>query len=467
MFADAPAAEALAFARVLSTGAYRRAVEAIDAAAGRTLSLLAEAGMVAFEAAAARAWIPVGDEVAQARLLWFAFEPDKELGARRDRLRMAYATAQEPTLAELLAKEKPARTELVLLAFTGERARDFGYVTHLEWATQRAAELIARADRLRAAIFWQRAARVLAAAPGLLGRWPAFLLVWAAPLALAGAGGSWVWAVGLAMFAVGLRGMARAALNTGIVQHDPSAPRWSWRDGPARAVRNAAASRDALPPAQRANPLADLTGIQAELRQLALKDLVVPPAPSRLAGFWAASIVANLVPLAFCILPWIGVDFSPRPTPPEIVRRAPARAPEATMRDGAIFEDYDDGFGQRKRGPLRAWDVVATTPEPMTVTEARSASAMQRAYARVGAELLLEPYPRKDLKISLAVPVPGNGRWAVVLYDTERRELVDRRAFFLTGAPEEKRWYWLGNRRVVYLGPPPRLPALQNSLAQP
>lgn len=469
MFADAPPGEALLFAHVLSTGAYRRAVEAVDAAAGRTLALLADAGMTALEWAVKQTWIAREDEVAQARLLWFAFESDKDLLARLDRLRGAYATAREAALAEIFAKEKPTRAELMLLAFAGERARDFGFVTHAEWAARRAAELGARAERLRAAIFWRRAAHVAAAAPGLLGRWPIFVATWAAPIALAGAGRAWTWGAALAGFAVALRWTARAGLNAAIARHARGEKPWTWRDGPARAVRAAAASWAALTPEQRTNPKAEFAATCAEMRQLDLRDVAVPATPSRLAGFWVGVVLANVVPLVFCVLPWIGIDFSPPPRLPEIVRRAPLRpAGEGTAAaDGAIYEVYDDGFGRRQRGPLQAWDVPPEAPQPMRVTEVRPASPAQRAYARVGAELLLEPYPRKDLKLTLAVPVPTGGVWAVVLYDTGDRELADRRTFFLTEAPDPKRWYWLGNRRVVYLGAPPRLPPLQNSLAQP
>lgn len=469
MFSDAPPAEALAFARVLSTGPYRRAVEALDAAAGRVLALLAGAGMEALQDAAARGWIAATDDQAQARLLWFAFEPDKDLAARRDRLRGAYATAADPALAELLAKDKPSRPELMLLAFAGEHAREFGFVTHAEWNARRATELTRRADQLRAAIFWQRTARVLAAAPGLLGRWPAFLAVWAAPIVLAAAARAWLWAGALAALALGLRWIARAGLNGLLADHAREVPPWTWRDGPARATRAARENREALEPAQRANPVAAFAAVCDEIRALNLKTAPVPAPPSRLAGFWLASLVANAVPVAFCVLPWLGVDFAPRPPAPVLVRHAPARSPEDTTapKDGALYEIFDDGFGRRRRGPLRAWDVAPEAPQAVSVLRVNPASAAQRAYARVGAELLLEPYPRKDLKVTIAVPVPAQGEWAVVLYDTDDRELADRRTFFLREAPAEKRWYWLGNRRVVYLGPPPRLPELQKTLAPP
>ncbi len=469
MLADAPPAEALGFAHVLSNGAYGRAVEAVDAAAGRTLALLAGAGFDALQLALARGWIAVADEAVQAHLLWFAFEAEKDLTARRDRLRSAYATVAEPELAALLAKEKPSRAELVLLAFAGERAREFGFVTHAEWGARRAAELNELAGRLRAAIFWQRAARVIVATPGLLGRWPAFLAVWAAPLALAAAGRAWAWMAVLAGVALGARWAARAGLNALLRTQAPGAAPWTWRDGPARAARAARDAVATLDASQRANALAAFAVACDEIRQLSRKETASPTAPSRLLAFWIAGVALCAIPVGFCLLPWVGIDFAPRAAVPPLVRQVSvARPPETTeSADGALYEMVNDGFGRRRRGPLRAWDIASTPPQPITVLRINPASASQRAYARVGAELLLEPYPRKDLKVTLAVPVPANGEWAVVLYDTGESELADRRTFFLPGAPLEKQWYWLGNRRVVYLGPPPRLPELQKTLAPP
>jgi hypothetical protein len=469
MFADAPAGEALGLARVLATGAYRRAVEAVDATAGRTLALLAETGFEAAQQAAAASWIGADDEVNHARLLWFAFESDKDLGARRDRLRNTYATAQDPALAALLAKEAPTRIELVVLAFTGERPRDFGFVTHAEWNARRAAELNARAERVRAAIFWQRVSRMLAAAPGFLGAWPAFAAVWAAPLAIAAAGRAWGWFGAIVVFAAGLRWLGRAGLNAQLEAHVNGVAPWTWRDGPSRAAKAAAESIAALAPEQRGRLRAEFAETCAEIRALGGKHGVPPEEPSRLAGFWFAVALANGAPLLFCLLPFFGVDFSPRFEVPVIARHLPPPDPNApiTDRNGGIFEVYDDGFGRRPRGPLRPWDVPAATPEPMVVRHVQPASPVQRAYARVGGELLLEPYPRRGLKVTLAVPVPSEEGWGVVLYDAADRELADRRTFFLPAAPHEKMWYWLGNRRVVYLGAPPRLPSLQNSLAPP
>ncbi|MDP2137597.1 MAG: hypothetical protein Q8J74_07050, partial [Candidatus Didemnitutus sp.] len=55
---------------------------------------------------------------------------------------------------------------------------------------------------------------------------------------------------------------------------------------------------------------------------------------------------------------------------------------------------------------------------------------------------------------------------ALMLYDSEWRRLADERVFTVAEAPVERASYWVGNRRVVYLGSPAKL-GLQNSLAEP
>jgi len=91
----------------------------------------------------------------------------------------------------------------------------------------------------------------------------------------------------------------------------------------------------------------------------------------------------------------------------------------------------------------------------------------EAAVGQVAAELLLEPYPRQHLAVTLLVRVPLEtpGSWGAVLYDTQRRALLDRRTFHLAGGPGEPGWYEIDGRRAVFLGEPPPL-LLEISLAQ-
>lgn len=463
MLADAPPAEAMQLARVLGLTAYRRAVETVDSVAGRTLALLAETGFEALGQGVARGWIEAGNEEAHARLLWFSFEPDPELQARRERLRTTYATVRDQVLSALLAKERPTRTDLVLLAYLGENARNFGFVTHGEWTAERATTLRNGAVQARTVVFWQRAGRFLLFAPALLGAWPAFLALWLPAIAISSAAGGWLWGFLLGLFALLVRALAWASLQASVRKFAGGA--WRLADGVRRARNEVAAAGANLPAAERKSALAAFETARAGLQELTpgTAPLAAPP---RFRGLWALAILVQALPVAICVAPWLGIDLAREQRETGPVRLASSSVVSVGA-DHALYEITDDGFGPRRRGPLRAWDVPPVEPRPMSVSRLEPASPNQRAYARVGGELLLEPYPRHDLRLTLAVPVPSGGLPIVVLYDTETRELADQRAFQLREAPADKAWYWLGNRRVVYLGPPPRLPALQNSLAQP
>ncbi|MBA3850105.1 MAG: hypothetical protein C0502_08925 [Opitutus sp.] len=470
MFSDAPPAESLVLAQVLTNPAYRRAAEALDAHAGRTLALMAEAGFKALTDAAAAGWLSSEDPVAQTRLLRFSLDSDKDLLARRDRLRMSYATNRDPRLATLLAADKPDRAALVLLAFTGEKAREFGYVTHADWAQSRLDELRARANALAAAQFWERLHRVALAGPALLGPWPVFAALWTAPLAFCLAAESWFAAGGVFALACVLRAASQWWINRLISRYAPGAAPWTWTTRPSRCHEEAARARALLQPPPTRRLATALEAVRKDIRALKLKPAPAQPASAPwLVRLWAGTTLSTVAPLAVVAAM---VALAGRVPPmPQLVERPAVVVPEAaTPADLAaarlIYEEFNDGFGRRPRGPLKPWDVPAVEPRPLSVRGMAKASAVQRAYAKVGAELLLEPYPRKELEVTIAVPVPTPGEPGLVLYDSWAREIVDPRAFFVPAGLTDRTWYWIGNRRVVYLGVPERL-AAQISLAPP
>lgn len=473
MFADAPPAEAVHLARVLITPAYRRAVEALDAGAARALGVLAEQGFAALDQAVRAGWIGTDDAVAQSRLLRYALDADKDLLARRDRLRQAYAGNHDARLAALLAADKPDRVTLLLLACTGERAKEFGFITHAEWDLQRAQRLQQRAAVLARLVLWRRMRVVVGGSPAVLGAWPVFAAVWAVPVALSVVGGAW-WAVaGVAGLALGMRYAALARINAGLRRFAPGARSWSLADRARRCQEEAEAVLRELPdaPATVAAMLAEIEAARTTIRNLKLKPALALPAwPPRFTEFWLGAAAGAVVPLAVCVgLFVLAAQVPPMPplaSRPERPAIAPARAGEGAV-EAQLFEEFNDGFGRRLRGPLKAWDVpLSLAPRPAVVRRMTPSSPEQRAYARVGAELLLDVYPRQGLAVTLAVPVPAGEGWGLVLYDSQRRELTDSRTFHVADPLQERAWYWVGNRRVVYLGVPPRLPA-QFTLAPP
>lgn len=473
MLASAPPAEAVALIGVLTQPAYLGLVEPLDPAAGRALQLLAGLGAEALAFAQERAWLAPDDAAARTRLLRLVLAPERDLLARRERLRAAYATSTDGALATLLSQDKPLLLGLVLLAFAGEQPGAFGFVTHEDWNQQRHAKLRAEIEQVSLVLSWRRLERVMNLAPALLGYWSVGLPIWLIPIALALSARAWGWALGIAVFAVAGRWAARFAVRRHLSRLAPGAKPWTWRDHPERCRREAiAANGGADVPGllqlgrRRAELMAALAGIP--MRQPG----PAPAAPSRLVGLWLGALGGAVVPLGFCALMLSGLlareaelqPFAPsrrslglpaKPAVPDLIEVAGA--------DGKmeLYEPAEDGFGNRRRGPLKRWDVPRPArPAPLAILRQQPVTTRQMAHAVVCAELLLSPYPRKGLEVVLAVSVPTAEREpAVVLYDSVRGMLVERRAFILPAEPQKDTWYEVAGRAVVYLGRPPEFSA--------
>lgn len=486
LLADAPPAEALGLVQVMLVKPFLRLAEPFDAGAVRVLEQLAAIGQEAARRATEAGWLPADEPEGQTRLLALALETAGERAARRERLRGLYATNRHPELAAWLAAERPTPVEAVLLGFTGERARESGYVSHAEWNEERAGALLAEAARLAGGLFWQRLHRAMRGAPVLLGppAWAA--LAAAAPVALAASAGAWFWAAGFAGLALALRLGAHWRLRRIVRAVAPAADAWGWRETPARCQREAAAvlgERAAL-------PLAAIRGeyarVAAELTALPLTPRPVPLSEGpRLWEFWIVSAAGLLGSLAFglalaffpaalafsawtSLAPPVPVAAAP---PVDLVTQANSSLREEPGPDGqpGLFEEADDGFGNRRRGPLRRWEWAepATAPAPLHWRRRTPITSDEAAVGQVAGELLLGPYPRRNLAVTLLVRVPLDTpeTWGAVLYDSRLRALADRRTFHLPGAPVGPGWYEIDGRRAVFLGePPPHL--LEISLAQ-
>lgn len=485
LLTDAPPAEALGLAQVMMVKPFLRLAEPLDAGAVRVLEQLAAVGQEAIRRATEAGWVTAEDPEGQTRLLALALENAAELNGRRERLRAAYATNRHPELAAWLAAERPSAVELVLLAFTGERAREAGYVTHAEWNEERAGALLAEAARLAAGLFWRRLERTMRGAPVLLGSAPWALGAAALPVALAASVGAWPWAAGFAGLALGSRLAALGHLRRIVRTVAPAADAWSWRDTAARCRREAAAALGE----RAAAPWSDLSGgyarVTAELAALPLTPRPVPrSAGPRLWEFWVVSVTGSAgslaLGLALVFLPSVMVLPKWQPPAPaepgavappaDVVTQVNSSLREETGPDGrpGLFEAADDGFGNRWRGPLRRWELAEPSAAPALGSRRRTpVTSDEAAVGQVAAELLLEPYPRQNLAVTLLVRVPLDTPegWGAVLYDTRRRALLDRRTFHLRAGPVEPGWYEIDGRRAVFLGEPPPL-LLEISLAQ-
>lgn len=467
--------DAVALLQAMTTEPYLQRLAALGGgAAVQLLTQVAATGGVAIQRAVREGWADPSDENLKAKLYALSLETDAELLARLEKLRAAYAGNRNPVITELMRAPRPERWSLALLGFMAGFASDYGFITHAEWNQSRYRQLKQRAEQLVASLFWHRLRRLMLANPALLGTWPMFVLFWGIPLLLAAAAESWF---GLALVlgcAVAVRAAAYQFVNGELHRRAPQSAAWAWHDRPQRCLEESARSAPGSESASERALRRELDEITLEAQALPLspRPAALPSAP-RLVGLWTVATASWAVVVVLTI--WIAWPLLAKPEPFNFRERLvlPARggSPHATVTvAGAtgspeIYEEINDGFGRRMRGPLRAWDLPPPQAvEPLPVVAEEDVNPDQVAYALVSGNLLLDPYPRKGLNLMLAIRVPVDQAIGLVLLDTRQRRLVEPRMYILVEAPRPRTWYQLGDRRVVYLGEPPAMP-LKNSLA--
>ncbi len=471
MMTDAPPAEAVALCRALVTPAFRRALTGHDAVAEQALGVLSNVAFGALEQALKQEWMQSTDAVAQSRLLRLGLATERDLVARVNRLRVNYGPSKIPSIVALMEAENPDAQQLVLLAYMTERPKDFGFVSKHEWANERAAQMEARAATVCRLLVWQRLRTIVMLNPSVYGSWPIWGAIWAVPITFCAAAEHWFIAGIVTAFAVLLRQLGIMRLNWRLGRMSGGGASWNWKTRPSRASAEICTLQaECIPPLN--EPYAEeLKALHQEASGLKLSaPLNLPREPSAFALLWGSGIAGSIMVLTVTISTvfWATqVGEGPQLlTANERVANFPVSEKKSGDASREIFEEFNDGFGRRPRGPLRPWDISTNEPTPLPVRGMLAAKPSQQALARVGAELLLKPYPRQGLSARLAVPLEVEGRWAVMLYDTSSFGLADGRLFFIEKLPPERAWYWVGNRRVFYLGAP-EVSGWQNSLAEP
>ncbi len=465
---------AVALARGLVEPSFVDRLAPLDPEAATTLSGLAALGEEARRQAVGGGWIDAEDEEAHARILHLALELPPARSARIEKLRAQYATCRSPELAAWLVDRDAPDWATVLLAYTGERAAHFGYVTHGAWKRERLAELDERARRVRTAIFWRRLQDTLRLGVVAGAPWVVIGLLVAV---LLGTGGLLAGRPGLALAAAGALGAGRwwlpVLVSRWVRRHDPDAAPWSRRDGWRRCREEA---ERLVPGAPTVSALEDeLSAVGQARENLAPSTgpaVAVPDFGPLRAGLVAATFSLAVLAGHFVHTgaPRLAALVRERnvPSPSEPVAATAAAYDDAAARVDAEaeavasgkFEYVDDGFGRRLRGPLERWafHAPAAPVEPLPVERVRPASAWQRAHARVSLELLLLPYVRDSVHALVAVRVPSadGGTELMILNGRSRRPFADD-ALRLTRDLDAQTWYEHGRRRVIYLGEPPSL----------
>ena len=480
LLTDELPSEAVPLLRVVTESAYLHHVESHGGAAPAILlRQLAHTGGEAIRRAIEHGWADAADEGMQARLYQLALETDDALAARLEQLRQSYAGNRDPLLTALMSELKPARWALALLGFMGGFPLDYGFVTHAEWNMQRLQTMRTEADRLSTVLFWRRLYRIMVGSPALLAYWPVYLIVWCLPLLLAVFSRAWLEAGLVVLLGAGWRWVGQWFLQEETLRNAPGARSWTWLDHPQRCHVEAAAVADELKNTPTTGLLESWRQLQTAADALVLLSSPEPLRhPPQLLGLKAASLLGVMLVAGLCVWQsWPAIATQAEALglihPTLVVQQsaqpggAPTAAPTKPAEpEGPIYEEINDGFGKHRRGPLIAWNLPPPDhPAPLAIKRVAVINDEQAAYARVSGPLLLDPYPSKNLRLILAVRVPvENGEIGLVLYNTDKRKLVDERLFLLSEAPQARTWYQVDNLKVVYLGEPAKL-SQQISLA--
>jgi serine/threonine protein kinase len=414
----------------LTAQPYIELVETLDGEAARSLTLLAQGAREAIAHGVHEGWIKAGDHAVHAGIFRLAVQPARDLEARWHALQGRYATTRTPVLSGYFNAPKPERWKLLLVIHTGDHAAEFLYVSHAERNLERYTELGRQGHQLAAFVFWLGLRRTLAAAPWLFLPWWLVAPAW---IAFAGTmyfktHDTLVPLVALAGI-LALRALAQAHIARLVHRCDPEARPWSWADHAGRCKAEAARVR---PSDAGTNDLPSLIArFHALVREMADLPLdhrpgPLPPQP-RFAGLWgsaAAGLLVVLIGVVQLVTSGGGsvpaeAAASPAPSAPPAGEKADptgvaGRIAPVTAPPGlppGVYEEINDGFGRRLRGPLLAWEVPAgRVGRPVVVQQQLPASVDQRALAVIHGKRALLPFPSTGIDAVIAVRVPTGVR---------------------------------------------------------
>lgn len=462
-------------------------VETFDAPSARTLKAMAAKGGEALRLALEHGWLDPNDTPAHARIIELALQSPAVLRERVELLHAMFATCAQAPLARLLAEKAPSPSQLVVLAYTGETAERFGYITHENWRRQQCAELKAQGDRIVTGLLWQRLRQLLTI--GWLWGAPSTVFV-TATLVLTVAVAWLSRSLLLATAAAGSLLLSRVWLwwrvRWMLRRFDREAARWNWRDGLER-CRTEVARVSGGGRTSAATLRTELHAVRSGIVGFAT---ATAKGPTIAEPFWLdidAALLAAVAAVVWVLAQVVMHPYAARPREAAIVD-VPAKVAAAAAKAGQLasaptirpmpldadaliasgrYEVVDDGFGRRLRGPLRKWEYFAPAAVPVMEIVARApVSPEQTAFAVVSGTLLLQPYARKGVNAILAVHVPTTRGFGVVLFNARDRVLLERRVLLVRDEPAEGSWYEFEGKRALYLGTPVPLD-LEISLAPP
>lgn len=451
LLAEAPDNPArYAFVRVLTDRSITTMVEKNDLEAGRSLAAIAQVVTDAEATIRRQGWLKGKNEKEEEAIFRLALGLDTELKAAHERLRRDYASASDPVINKILKSDKPARGELVVVAWAETKATNLGLVTHAEMKSRRVGELTAKCDQITRVIFWQQLAKAMR--PGVLGFGSPWLLlgVWLAllPVLAIHVPGLMGLLLGLLPCALiaGLRFGVHLALASRLKQWSPDTQLWAWWKQPLPRVRAEIArlAEKFSVPETFAETKAQLARSLTERTELAKPEtpapLVLPPSPT---GAWTITALSWLLVVAVLG----GSIWQGMRTPPSL------KAHQKYWKE--MFTSTEPDKPKLKpEEQLISWPYKAPSETPFeiitmgkfTPTGAQSRAAIERARA------LCKGYKPESMHSLVAIytPLEGNNG-GLLLYDGKKGAFLGQNGVLINFVPVPKMWMQIGDQRALFI----------------
>ena len=451
LLAEEPAnPQRIALVRVLTDRSITGQIERYDLEAGRSM---AAAGLVIADAEALIrrfGWLKDKSAPESEVIFRLGFETDAVLQAAHGRLKEAFAGASDLAVDKIFKAEKPARTELVALAWVETKAAGLGFITHQEMKSRRLAELTERCQQMTRLICWQNFERALRAGPLVFGpRWliiavGLMLMLFVAvhkpgPLGLL---------LGLVPFGlVALLRLGSHKMHARLIKSwstDPQACGWDGHFSRCRAEISRLAKQHGFPtaPAETKTLLNRVANERTDLAKPEACPAIAQPPQS--IGTLSVSIASSVLVLVV-VAGSIGLTVKTRPSLTAHIKAWHALFTRAPKEKAAPKELPVTQMSWPFRAP-------AETPFEIITQGPFNPDSAQSKYATERAQALVKAYKPETIDSLVAIYVPTTGaNGGLLLYDGKKGAFMGRNGVLINFVPLPRMWMEIGDQRALFI----------------
>lgn len=442
--------ERLAFVRILTDRSITSQIERHDLEAGRSLAAVSQL-LTDAEATIQRfGWLKGKNDKENEVIFRLALQSDVVLKTAQDRLRQIYACASDAAVERIFKNDKPARSELVVLAWAESKAANLGFVTHEKMKALRLTELTERCRQLSRLIFWQRLEKKLKLGPLVFGQRWLILSVWLALVPVLAVHKPGLPGLLLGLLPLGLLAAIRLThqqMLSGLIKSwSAEAKPLSW-DGHFLRCRDEISNlvRQYAFPLSLAESTVLFRRICTERSDLAKPEPCEPiKSPSSHPGTLLASLSGWVLP----VLILAGSVALAVKTPPSLAAHQKAWQ--------KMFASAPKKEAKPKEVPVVqiSWPYKSPVDTPFEITTygAFNPDSAQSKFATERAKELVKGYKPDTIDSYVAIYVPLSGaNGGLLLYDGKKGAFMGRNGVLINFVPMPKMWMQIGDQRAIFI----------------